>query len=402
MQPQSRYLRWLVATAAAGLLFTVTFNALLDPQDLLGFGLISGIDGSRPTALVGGRIPISLRLAARRIDTLILGSSRAGALRADHPVFGKRRVLTAALMQTNMVEQGRILDYAADRQELEHVVLALDFFAFSSRRSFAGDFQRSAFGGVSPWPLLAKTLVSGQTFGLSIERLRNARPGESGGALTEIERSLAEYRNYPRRAFDRQLRRLMTRADIYGCFDYDLGRVAILRTMAERVVEEGAELRVLLSPIHAVQREALQVLGLRATYEDWKRDVTAIVHQVGGPGVPLAGLWDFSGYSAQTTEKVPGGRAQMNGYLESSHYKEALGDTILERIFDPAAPERHGDGFGVRLRPGNIEPHLSRLRAERAHYLSRNREVQLWAERLARSTAPGRKAACRRARRASG
>jgi hypothetical protein len=118
--------------------------------------------------------------------------------------------------------------------------------------------------------------------------------------------------------------------------------------------------------------------------------------------VPLAGLWDFSGYSAQTTEKVPGGRAQMNGYLESSHYKEALGDTILERIFDPAAPERHGDGFGVRLRPGNIEPHLSRLRAERAHYLSRNREVQLWAERLARSTAPGRKAACRRARRASG
>ena len=153
--------------------------------------------------------------------------------------------------------------------------------------------------------------------------------------------------------------------------------------------------------VHAeAHGEGLPVLlscGMCTNSVNWQPQIEPFV----AAGLRLI-LWDFRGHSAQTTEKVPGGRAQMNGYLESSHYKEALGDTILERIFDPAAPERHGDGFGVRLRPGNIEPHLSRLRAERAHYLSRNREVQLWAERLARSTAPGRKAACRRARRASG
>jgi hypothetical protein len=61
----------------------------------------------------------------------------------------------------------------------------------------------------------------------------------------------------------------------------------------------------------------------------------------------------------------------MRWYWESSHYKKELGDLVLDRVFGYAHPGRTvNEDFGVRLSSGNIEPHLERIRDERARWLA--------------------------------
>jgi len=43
-------------------------------------------------------------------------------------------------------------------------------------------------------------------------------------------------------------------------------------------------------------------------------------------------LWDFSGYSSVTTEALPasGSHAEMEFYWDSSHFKDIVGDFVLD------------------------------------------------------------------------
>ncbi len=47
------------------------------------------------------------------------------------------------------------------------------------------------------------------------------------------------------------------------------------------------------------------------------------------PSIPL---WDFSGYSSVTTETLPasGSHAEMEFYWDSSHFKDIVGDFVLD------------------------------------------------------------------------
>jgi hypothetical protein len=86
------------------------------------------------------------------------------------------------------------------------------------------------------------------------------------------------------------------------------------------------------------------------------------------PGAKAFPLWDFSGYSSITTEPLPppGSRREMNYYWDSSHFKQEVGDWVLDRLF-------HSQGgvpadFGVELTADNIDDVLARIRADRARY----------------------------------
>jgi hypothetical protein len=79
-------------------------------------------------------------------------------------------------------------------------------------------------------------------------------------------------------------------------------------------------------------------------------------------------LWDFSGFAPYADEPVPmpgDKRAEMRWYWEAGHFKKALGDIILERIFEAGGSET---GWGRRLKGGDVETHLLRQRMERDAY----------------------------------
>ena len=59
----------------------------------------------------------------------------------------------------------------------------------------------------------------------------------------------------------------------------------------------------------------------------------------------------------------------MKYYWDSSHFKEVVGDHLLDQIFERSTPGRQvPDDFGVRLTPDNIESALARDRAAQARY----------------------------------
>ena len=147
----------------------------------------------------------------------------------------------------------------------------------------------------------------------------------------------------------------------------------LFRSILALARQAGVDARFYFSPVHARQQELYAGLGLGPQLEDWKRDVVRLfaqeAAQVAGQPFPL---WDFSGYNAVTTEEVPpleDATSRMRWHWESSHFTQATGDLILDRIFERNDPGRSmPTGFGVAVDAGNIETHLAQIRAGRQAY----------------------------------
>ena len=85
-------------------------------------------------------------------------------------------------------------------------------------------------------------------------------------------------------------------------------------------------------------------------YDDWRRKVTDIVASAARIGT--ASLWDFTGMSPYTSEPIPppGDKVtQLHWFWESNHFKSALGDLVIARVFGHDAR-----GFGTRINPENL------------------------------------------------
>ena len=346
---------------------------------------MDGFNAQKPGQLFGGRRVRSIHLAVGDFDALILGTSRTYALSTRHPFFGEERTYGAILRQTSMVELGLVFDYAVRHQRLQTVVIGLDFLTFSGRRGKVADFSLSGFAGYSPWWLLAKTLPNGQTLGLSFRTLGINRgfiaPSSESIAMEEM---LGAYRDDARGAFKLQIKRFLVSPTLYGCYLYDRKRVSLLGQMIRVAQAEGIRVVLFISPVHALQLETMRALNLFGTFEQWKRDVTLVVGQ-------RATLWDFSGYNRFTTEPLPEDKSPMRWYRESSHYREELGDLVLDRLADPGAGPAD---FGTQLTPGNVESHLRRIRRARERYASAHARELAMVRAITQESEPERRLRC--------
>ena len=122
--------------------------------------------------------------------------------------------------------------------------------------------------------------------------------------------------------------------------------------------------KLFISPIHARQLEAIRIMNLYPIFEQWKRDLVTILSEEKANYT----LWDFTGYNQWTTEAIPADPKQtMRWYWESSHYKIALGNKVLDRLFADYF-ESQQDDFGVILTSEGIEMHLAQIRWARQAY----------------------------------
>jgi hypothetical protein len=97
--------------------------------------------------------------------------------------------------------------------------------------------------------------------------------------------------------------------------------------------------------------------GLWPRVEQLKAELTTLAW---GNGVPL---WDFLDYSAFNTEPVPPAgdrRTPTNWFWEPTHFKQQLGEVMIQRMFG-----RDGPPFGTLLTPDNLSAHNAQIRAER-------------------------------------
>ncbi len=136
------------------------------------------------------------------------------------------------------------------------------------------------------------------------------------------------------------------------------------RFMLRQAYAEGTDLRMFVTPVHAVVRTLQQALGLGERYEFWLRELVRInEEEAARAGRPPLPLWDFSDANTITREPVPPSTdmTPMRWFWEHSHYRKITGDLVLDRVFGTTAPERPLPAdFGVRLTAANIDAHIAR------------------------------------------
>jgi len=155
----------------------------------------------------------------------------------------------------------------------------------------------------------------------------------------------------------------------------------------------GIDLRIFITPEHAHQLEITAAIGEWATIESAKRALVRLLADdaAQNPDALPIPLWDFSGYSSVTTEALPGpqSRAEMRFYWDSSHFKELVGDFVLDRVFGVSHPQRSVPrDFGIQLSPATIERALARVRADQITYRRRNPDDASWIRSLVGPSAP--------------
>lgn len=136
------------------------------------------------------------------------------------------------------------------------------------------------------------------------------------------------------------------------------------------------DLRIIITPTNVHQSEIMAASEGWSEVEKKKRDLVRLVDQENAryPGQPPTPIFDFSGYSSITEEvpPPPGSHEEMRYYWDSSHFKQIVGDYVLDRVYgvaDPAHPPP--PDFGVQLTDATIEPYLADQRLRQAAYRQR-------------------------------
>lgn len=376
-----RYMRIWAGLLLGGAAVVAAVNVLVDPYDVFaGWGL----DALTPYRNYGSRIAKAEGVYRGGVEVLILGSSRAETGLDPHsPLWPTTQVYNAALTGAELEELGHVFDFAAAHNGLRCVVLGVDFIMFTQAKQPPSTFEQSRFNPqMRQSEYLLANLLGWGTLKASRDVLKDywrSEPPE----YTPLGHHREAYPNAHRRLFESILRRqFFQEPTTYLGYRYAPQRLEVLRHIAGVCQERGIRLIVLIPPVHALQLEAIRLMGLWPLFEQWKRDLTAAVD-------PQVALWDFTGYRGPMAEAVPPADSDqpMRWYYESSHFKADLGERVIARVLGRGSTE--DEPFGVRLTSQNIEAHLAQLRADRQRYADAQPQEIAWIEALHRRSMQG-------------
>lgn len=422
----SRYC-WIAASSAALLLAAIaSVNLIIDPFGMYRMIELEGVNAYKPAVQHRVRLVKAYEVRRLRPRGIVLGTSRSHlGLRPSHEGWdpAARPVYNLAFDGATTQEMYHYLLHAHAVQPLKQVVLGLDTYhptlaPATTRPDFDADLLDSRRVLATPSVLRAdlKVLTSLDTLDASVSTVRSQgdqqpewfapdgqrlgnvffrRPGEHFEELgprayfEETDRLEVGFKLEGRHAASARESAHPARgpaAATATSLDY-IGRiVAVCRA-------EGIDLRIFIAPEHAHQLEITDAIGEWATLENAKRALVQLLAEDAArhPDAPPIPLWDFSGYSSVTTEALPepGTRAEMEFYWDSSHFKDIVGDFVLDRLFGRSDPRRAvPPDFGVRLTPATIESALARLRADQLMYRRSNPEDAAWIRSLTNGKAP--------------
>lgn len=343
------------------------FNIAVDPYDAFNTSNFFGINHSKPNRENNDRLFKALDIIRTKPITIILGSSRTKlGLDPTHPALNSQPpAYNLAINGPNTYELLRYLQHAiANQKELKEVIFGVDFFMFNSslknQPSFSEsrlekqhmtiqDFINSAFS-------LDVLSASSETIIASINKPDKHNAYGENGFVPDI--------NLNKAATERRFKGgINLYFDLHSDYQFSQQYLSDFKSIVELCKQHGITLKVLISPSHATQWEAVRATGRWQTFEEWKREIVKIVP-----------IWDFSGYNSITTEPISN---NMKNYTDNSHYTKEIGDLVLNRVLSYQREKVPAD-FGILLTEKNIESHLAKIRADREAWAKNNsQEVKL-------------------------
>lgn len=406
--PASRYLA--IAAAAAALLVGAVMgvNAVVDPFGMTHAVVRPGFNLHKPA--IHQRVRLAKAYDLRRIAprAIVLGTSRSHVgIRMTHPGWSAAPRYNASFDGATTHELYAYLVHAQAVRPLEQVVLGLDTWQLSNvpspvRAGFDPALLRDG-GALDGARLLAadlRLLASVDTLSASLETIRAqawadpewlAPDGQRLGDVFFRRPGEMFHDVGPRAYFEANDREEIgwrvpppapppAAAPAPPAATTDETSMAYVRRIVDFCRAHRIDLRIFVTPAHARQLEIADAAGEWDGIEAGKRALVAYLADDAArhPDLAPVPLWDFSGYSSITTEALPpaGEKREMRWYWDSSHFKEVVGDWVLDRVLGTRAAES-GDpppDLGVRLDPGNVEAALAETRAARDAYRLRNAE----------------------------
>jgi hypothetical protein len=388
---------------------------------------VEGFNAYKPA--VDHRVRLVKAYDVRRIrpQAIILGTSRSHVgLRPSHDGWdpAAKPVYNLAFDGATTKEMYHYLIHAYTVRPLRQVVLGLDTYhatraSATARPDFDAQLLESPGGLAQPLRADLKVLTSLDTLRASLATVRSQRErqpqwfAQDGQRLGDVffHRAGEHFEQVGPRGYFEEIDRLevgFKREGQLAANDRRLARNAQPTTVGSdtsldyirRIVAfcraAGVDLRIFIAPEHAHQLEITAAIGEWATLETAKRELVALLAEDAArhPDAAPIPLWDFSGYSSVTTEAIPesGGRAEMEFYWDSSHFKAIAGDFVLDRLFGLSHPRREvPPDFGVRLTAATIESALARLRADQLAYRRSHPEDVGWIRSLVDVDTPQRR-----------
>jgi hypothetical protein len=401
-------------------------NFVVDPFGMYRLVDLDGFNAYKPA--IDHRVRLVKAYDVRRLrpQGVILGTSRSHlGLRPSHDGWdpAAKPVYNLAFDGATTKEMYQYLLHAHAVRPLRQVVLGLDTYhatlvPATARPDFDAQLLDSAGGRALPSLIRAdlKVFTSLDTLRASLATVRSQSDREpqwfapDGQRLGEVffRRAGEHFEQLGPRGYFEEIDRLevgFKREGQLAANARDPGRIAQPAIGAGetslayigRIVAfcraQRVDLRIFIAPEHAHQLEITAAIGEWATLENAKRSLVQLLAEdsarhAGAPPIPL---WDFSGYSSVTTEALPesGSHAEMKFYWDSSHFKDIVGDFVLDRLFNSSRPRKEIPAdFGVPLTPATIEPALARLRADRLAYRRSHPEDVAWIQSLVDGEAP--------------
>jgi hypothetical protein len=315
-----------------------------------------------------------------RPATVILGTSRADAgLDSAHAGFpgDARPVFNLALAGVNIAQVRELLVHAQRARPLKMAVVGLDLESFLP--GGRTDFDPAGLAGnadsAPEWMNRLRLNLSWRALTASAERLRPAREAQTVREIIVGARGVFQIAEFA--IFHSRLPELFPRWGSGEKWSTNPGRAAAMRAFRDLVSyahEEGIDLRLFISPVHARYLELYRRVGWWPLFESWKRALVAALAEEAGRGVGRNAfpLWDFAGFSSVTMEALPPAgdqTTQMRWYLDSSHYSREHGKLILDHVLQQSPqPSDASAAAGVLLNADNIEAHLGRVRRDADSY----------------------------------
>jgi len=378
-------------------------NAALDPFGMLRWFEREGVNAYKPAIHTRVRLFKAYEVERVRPQTLVLGSSRSHVgFSCKHPAF-ERLPAPCYNMSFDGATTREMFEYLVHANEvrpLKAVLLGLDTYHLSDAPSATRPgfdaavllsprrtaWRRTIEGNLRLW-------ISADALQASLDMLRRqderepewfSADGQRLGAVFFRREGEEFVRVGPRGYFDSidrlevgfQMPPRMERTQGPELLPADPAESSL--AYVERIVdfcrEHEIDLRIAITPSHAHQQEISARLGAGSAVESGKRALVRLLARKRArpdPAREPVPVWDFSGYSSITTEALPSadGREEMKFYWDSSHFKAAVGDLVLDRVF---LTERAGQtvptDFGVRLTANDVDDVLSMQRQQQARY----------------------------------
>lgn len=376
-----RFLAVGAAVVAAGAITSAAFVMIMDPYRLYSIIERTGINQVKP---VPTRYQNEIKLHGaiqRKADTFILGNSRAEiGFNPEHPALGTS-AYNLALAGTRLTTARGQLEYLDTVGVAPaRLVIGVEFLDFlidpGHARPVRAAKPKTAFDDLT-WKADALFSIDSLIDSLKTLRLQRASDPQSITArgfnpllhYNKFAREGGYYPIFQQRAveyagrFVRAPRGLIVRAS-GSSPDIDA-----LRALIAYGIKGNADVDLVIYPYHVQIMAMLEEAGLAGTFEEWKailvREVATA--RAANPDARIT-LWDFSGYSTFQCEAVPAKGDKLTHtkwYWEAGHFKQALGDIMLDRIVGRNSGHE-SQSFGFELNDGTVASNQVRVSAERA------------------------------------